>query len=187
MPAAPAIRTANPLSAVTFGMVSAINTLGFGFAIMALMFNSPTASGYGMGVDVWVLSNVILAPYTAWRDQLPGAVGIVQEAGIPLIAGVPTPYVLARKAAGNEVRANLAVGGVLTARALSARDAAIAAALGPFLAARGLDLVGLDIIGDHLTEINVTSAGMSKEMLQQTGVHLGATLLDLLEARARAR
>ncbi|MFM8910329.1 MAG: hypothetical protein ACKOH8_07125, partial [Gemmatimonadota bacterium] len=44
-----------------------------------------------------------------------------------------------------------------------------------------------DIIGDHLTEINVTSAGMFKEMLEQTGVHLGATLLDLLEARARAR
>ncbi len=80
----------SPLSAVTFGMVSAINTLGFGFAIMALMFNGPTASGYGMGVGVWVLSNVILALYTAWRDQLPGAVGIVQEAGIPLIAGAMT-------------------------------------------------------------------------------------------------
>ena len=59
----------SPLSAVTFGMVSAINTLGFGFAIMALMFNGPTASGYGMGVGVWVLSNVILALYTAWHDQ----------------------------------------------------------------------------------------------------------------------
>ena len=104
-----------------------------------------------------------------------------------LVGGVPAPYVLARKATGGEVRANLAVGGVPTARPLSARDAAIAAALGPVLAARGLDLVGLDIIGDHLTEINVTSAGMFKEMQEQTGVHLGATLLDLLEARARAR
>ena len=90
MPAAPATRSINPLGALTFGMVSAINTLGFGFAIMALMFNGPTASGYGIGIGVWVLSNVILALFTAWRDQLPGAVGIVQEAGIPLIAGAMT-------------------------------------------------------------------------------------------------
>ena len=78
------------LSLLTFGTVSAINTLGFGFAIMALMFSGPTASGYGLGVGVFILSNVLYAAYTAWRDRLPGAIGIVQEAGIPLIAAAMT-------------------------------------------------------------------------------------------------
>ena len=104
-----------------------------------------------------------------------------------LIAGVPAPYVLARQATGNEFRANLAVGGVGTARPLSPRDAAIAAALGPVLAARGLDLVGLDIIGDHLTEINVTSAGCFKEIQEQTGARLGAMFLDAVEGMRRTR
>jgi sulfate permease, SulP family len=82
--AAPA--RASGISLLTFGTVSAINTLGFGFAIMALMFSGPAASGYGMGVGVFILSSVIHAVYTAWRDRLPGAIGIVQEAGIPVIA-----------------------------------------------------------------------------------------------------
>ena len=81
---------ARMLSLLTFGTVSAINTLGFGFAIMALMFSGPTASGYGLGVGVFILSNVLYAAYTAWRDRLPGAIGIVQEAGIPLIAAAMT-------------------------------------------------------------------------------------------------
>ncbi len=104
-----------------------------------------------------------------------------------LIAGEPAPYVLARQATGTEFRANLAVGGKGTARPLTPRDAEIAAALGPILAARGLDLVGLDIIGDHLTEINVTSAGCFKEILDQTGVHLGARFLDAIEGMRRPR
>ena len=62
---------ARMLSLLTFGTVSAISTLGFGFAIMALMFSGPTASGYGLGVGVFILSNVLYAAYTAWRDRLP--------------------------------------------------------------------------------------------------------------------
>ncbi|MEK0431767.1 MAG: hypothetical protein RL139_1571 [Gemmatimonadota bacterium] len=104
-----------------------------------------------------------------------------------LIAGVPAASVLARRATGNEVRANMAVGGVGTAQPLSARDRAIGEALGPILAARGLDLVGLDIIGDHLTEINVTSAGCFKEILDQTGVNLGVAYLDAVERLRRPR
>jgi len=74
-----------------------------------------------------------------------------------LIGGEPVPYALARIPQGTEVRGNLAAGGKGVAQALSASDRAIAETLAPILAARGLLLVGLDIIGDRLTEINVTS------------------------------
>lgn len=106
---------ANGLSLLTFGTVSAINTLGFGFAIMALMFSGPTASGYGMGVGVFILSSVLHALYTAWRDRLPGAIGIVQEAGIPVIAAVMSATA-ARMTAPTDVRVAtvLAILGVST-------------------------------------------------------------------------
>ena len=87
---ATAARPANPLGALSYGVISSISTLAFGFAIMALMFNGPTASGYGVGIGIWVVSNAVLALYAAWRDQLPGAVSIVQEAALPLIAGAMT-------------------------------------------------------------------------------------------------
>ena len=76
---------------------------------------------------------------------------------ILLIDGVPVPYALARIPQGSEIRGNLAVGGKGVAQPLSARDREIAEAIGPMLAARGLLVVGLDVIGDCLTEINVTS------------------------------
>lgn len=85
-----AARPANPLGALSYGVISSISTLAFGFAIMAVMFNGPTASGYGVGIGIWVVSNAVLALYAAWRDQLPGAVSIVQEAALPLIAGAMT-------------------------------------------------------------------------------------------------
>ena len=74
-----------------------------------------------------------------------------------VIDGVPVPHSLARIPQGSEIRGNLAVGGKGVAQPLSARDREIAEAIGPVLAARGLLLVGLDVIGDSLTEINVTS------------------------------
>ena len=76
---------------------------------------------------------------------------------ILVIDGVPVPHSLARIPQGSEIRGNLAVGGKGVAQPLSARDREIAEAIGPTLAARGLLLVGLDVIGDSLTEINVTS------------------------------
>ncbi|MCX7742616.1 MAG: glutathione synthase, partial [Tepidimonas sp.] len=88
---------------------------------------------------------------------------------ILLIGGEPVPYALARIPQPGEVRGNLAAGGRGVAQPLSARDEAIARALGPALAARGLLLVGLDVIGEHLTEINVTSPTCFQEITQQTG------------------
>ena len=99
-----------------------------------------------------------------------------------VIAGKPVPFCLARIPQGDEVRGNLAVGGKGVAQALSARDAEIADALGPVLHARGLLLVGLDIIGDSLTEINVTSPTCFQEIFDQTGCDVPALFIDALQA-----
>ena len=99
-----------------------------------------------------------------------------------LIGGKPVPYCLARIPQGSEIRGNLAAGGKGVAQPLSARDREIAEALGPVLLARGLLLVGLDIIGEHLTEINVTSPTCFQEIFDQTGCDVAALYLDALEA-----
>jgi glutathione synthase len=99
-----------------------------------------------------------------------------------VIGGKPVPYCLARIPQGGEVRGNLAVGGKGVAQPLSARDRSIAEALGPILAARGLLLVGLDIIGDSLTEINVTSPTCFQEISDQSGFDVSAMFLDALTA-----
>ncbi|MGH8443370.1 MAG: glutathione synthase, partial [Nevskiaceae bacterium] len=88
---------------------------------------------------------------------------------ILLIGGKPVPHALARIAKAGETRANLAAGGRGVAQPLSRRDQEIAGALGPVLAARGLLLVGLDVIGDCLTEVNVTSPTCFREIQDQTG------------------
>ena len=104
---------------------------------------------------------------------------------ILVIDGVPVPYALARIPQGSEVRGNLAVGGKGVAQALSPRDRAIAEHIGPILAARGLLLVGLDVIGDSLTEINVTSPTCFREISDQTGCDVAALFIDALERQRR--
>ncbi len=99
-----------------------------------------------------------------------------------VIGGKPVPYCLARIPQGGEVRGNLAAGGKGVAQPLTDSDRAIAEALGPILAARGLLLVGLDIIGDSLTEINVTSPTCFQEIADQTGFDVAAMFVDALEA-----
>jgi glutathione synthase len=101
---------------------------------------------------------------------------------ILLIAGKPVPHSLARIPKPGETRGNLAAGGTGVARPLSRRDLEIAGALGPQLAARGLLLVGLDVIGDWLTEINVTSPTCFREITDQTGFNVAGMFLDALEA-----
>jgi glutathione synthase len=101
-----------------------------------------------------------------------------------LIDGEAVPFALARIPQGGEVRGNLAAGGLGVAQPLSDQDRAIAQALGPTLAARGLLLVGLDIIGEHLTEINVTSPTCFQEITQQTGFDVAARFVDALERLA---
>jgi glutathione synthase len=101
-----------------------------------------------------------------------------------VIGGKPVPYCLARIPQGGEVRGNLAAGGKGVAQPLSEGDWAIANALGPTLAARGLLLVGLDVIGDKLTEINVTSPTCFQEITDQTGFDVAAMFVEALEQAA---
>jgi glutathione synthase len=100
---------------------------------------------------------------------------------ILVIGGEPVPFCLARIPQGSEIRGNLAVGGKGVAQPLSARDREIASTLGPILAARGLLLVGLDAIGDSLTEINVTSPTCFQEITDQTGFPVAKMFVDALE------
>ena len=100
---------------------------------------------------------------------------------ILVIGGQPVPFCLARIPQGGEVRGNLAVGGKGVAQALSERDRVIADALGPILYSRGLLLVGLDVIGSSLTEINVTSPTCFQEIFDQTGFDVAAMFIDALE------
>ena len=98
-----------------------------------------------------------------------------------IIGGKPVPYCLARIPQGSEVRGNLAAGGKGVARPLNARDLEIAHALGPVLQSRGLLLAGVDVIGDCVTEINVTSPTCFQEIQQQTGCDVAALFMDALE------
>ena len=99
-----------------------------------------------------------------------------------LMGGQAAPFCLARIPQGSEVRGNLAAGGKGVAQPLSESDWAIARAIAPKLAARGLLLVGLDVIGDKVTEINVTSPTCFQEIQQQTGFDVPAMFVDALEA-----
>jgi glutathione synthase len=101
-----------------------------------------------------------------------------------VIGGKVVPYCLARIPQGGEVRGNLAAGGKGVAQPISARDQEIAKALGPVLAKRGLLLVGLDVIGDCLTEVNVTSPTCFQEIFDQTGFDVAAMFVDALESAA---
>ena len=130
---------------------------------------------------------------TLTRD---GAETIMVQAFLPAIAqgdkrvlvidGEPVPFALARIPQGGEVRGNLAAGGKGVAQPLSDSDWHIARSLGPILAARGLLLVGLDIIGDKLTEINVTSPTCFQEITQQAGFDVSQRFIDALESKLSA-
>jgi len=102
-----------------------------------------------------------------------------------LIAGEPVPFALARIPKPGETRGNLAAGGRGVARPLTERDREIAAALGPVLWAEGLLVVGLDVIGPYLTEVNVTSPTCFVEITEQSGFDVGAMFADALEKAVR--
>jgi glutathione synthase len=104
---------------------------------------------------------------------------------ILVIDGEAVPYCLARIPAEGETRGNLAAGGTGVARPLSERDWEIARTLGPTLKAAGLLLVGLDVIGECLTEVNVTSPTCFQEITQQTGFDVAAMFVDALERQVK--
>ena len=103
-----------------------------------------------------------------------------------IIGGKPVPFCLARIPQGGEVRGNLAAGGKGVAQALNDNDRSIAESIGAVLAPRGLLLIGLDVIGTHVTEINVTSPTCFQEIFDQTGCDVAAIFIDALEAAVKA-
>ena len=137
------------------------------------------ADGLNLGVIIETL-NQGGAQTVMVQKFLPG---IAQgDKRVLLIGGKPVPFCLARIPQGGEVRGNLAAGGKGVAQPISARDREIAEALGPILFARGLMLVGLDIIGESLTEINVTSPTCFQEITDQMGCDVAALFWDSVEA-----
>lgn len=104
---------------------------------------------------------------------------------ILLVDGEPVDYCLARIPQGDEFRGNLAAGGRGEGRPLSERDRWIAAQVGPEMKRRGMRFVGLDVIGDYLTEVNVTSPTCVRELDAQYGLNIAGTLFDALEAGLR--
>lgn len=98
-----------------------------------------------------------------------------------LIGGKVAPFCLARIPQAGEVRGNLAAGGTGVAQPISQRDREIGATLAPILQERGLLLVGLDVIGEYLTEINVTSPTCFQEIHQQAGFNVAHMMIDALE------
>lgn len=102
---------------------------------------------------------------------------------ILVVDGEPVPYALARIPAQGETRGNLAAGGTGQGQPLSERDLWIARQVGPTLKEKGLIFVGLDVIGDYLTEINVTSPTCVQELDKQFGLNISALLMDHIVAK----
>ena len=105
---------------------------------------------------------------------------------ILMVDGEPVPYTLARIPADGETRGNLAAGGRGVAQALTEKDRWIAEQVAPALKARGLLLVGLDVIGDCLTEINVTSPTCMREIDAQFGTDIGMDVMNAVENKLLA-
>ena len=101
---------------------------------------------------------------------------------ILLVDGVPVDYCLARIPQGDEFRGNLAAGGRGEGRPLTERDRWIAAQVGPEMKRRGMRFVGLDVIGDWLTEVNVTSPTCIRELDKQFGINIAGMLFDAIES-----
>lgn len=135
--------------------------------------------------------NVILETLTGG-----GALALVQKyipeikAGdkrILLVDGEPIPFALARIPQGDEFRGNLAAGGRGEGRPLTDRDREIAAEVGPWLRKNGMLFVGLDVIGNYLTEINVTSPTCVRELDAQFGLNIAGNLFDAVEQRLNVK
>ncbi len=104
---------------------------------------------------------------------------------ILMVDGEPVPYALARIPKEGETRGNLAVGGRGEGVALSQRDLWIARQIGPALQQRGILFAGLDIIGDYLTEINVTSPTCIRELDALYQLNISAGLMDCIEQKLK--
>lgn len=135
--------------------------------------------------------NVVLETMTADGTRFTMAQRYIPQVAegdkrILLIDGEAVPYALARMPAPGETRANLATGGTGVGVPLSERDRWICAQVGPVLQERGLLFVGLDVIGDYLTEINVTSPTCIRELDKLYGLNISARLMDAIERHRHA-
>lgn len=102
---------------------------------------------------------------------------------ILVVDGVPVSHALARMPAAGETRGNLAAGGTGVAVPLSDRDRQIAETIGPELVRKGVLFAGIDVIGDWVTEINVTSPTCARELDEQCGLDIGSQFMDAIEKR----
>lgn len=137
-------------------------------------------------------TSVIIETLTAHGSRFVMAQRFIPEISqgdkrILLVDGQPAPYALARIPAAGEVRGNLAAGGSGVGVPLSARDRWICAQVGPELRRRGLLFVGLDVIGDYLTEINVTSPTCIRELDKEFGLDIGGELMEAIARRLASR
>ncbi|KAK0361401.1 hypothetical protein LTR94_023498 [Friedmanniomyces endolithicus] len=139
----------------------------------------PLDDGVNIGSTLEMLTEMGTRPIMAQR-YIPEIVE--GDKRILLVNGEPIPYCLARIPQNGEVRGNLAAGGLGQARPLTENDKAIAAKVGPFLREKGLVFVGLDVIGNYVTEINVTSPTCIREIDAQFGTSIADDLFDVLEA-----
>ncbi|MCU8005373.1 MULTISPECIES: glutathione synthase [Shewanella] len=135
---------------------------------------------------------VIIETLTSYGQQYAMAQAFIPEITkgdkrILVVDGEPVPYALARIPMKGETRGNLAAGGSGVAQPLSDSDWAIARAIGPELKKRGLIFVGLDVIGDKLTEINVTSPTCIREIQAAFDVDITGMLMDAIEARLNTK
>ena len=133
-------------------------------------------------------TNVVIETLTAHESRYAMAQRFIPEITqgdkrILLIEGEPIPYALARVPAPGETRGNLAAGGTGVGVPLSERDRWICAQVGPMLRQKGLLFVGLDVIGDYLTEINVTSPTCIRELDRLYNLHISAKLMDAIANR----
>jgi glutathione synthase len=136
--------------------------------------------------------NVILETLTEFGKQTIMAQRYLPEISdgdkrILMINGEPVPYSLARIPSSGETRGNLAAGGTGRAQPLSERDLWITAQIGPTLREKGLLFVGLDVIGDYLTEINVTSPTCIRELNSAYDLDIGGQLMDCIETQLQNR
>ncbi|MEB5477187.1 glutathione synthase [Acinetobacter pollinis] len=137
-----------------------------------------SAAGANIGSTLEMLTQLGNQPIMAQRYIPEITAG---DKRILMVNGEPIPYCLARIPQNGEVRGNLAAGGRGEARPLTEKDKEIAAQIGPFLREKGLIFVGLDVIGDYVTEINVTSPTCIREIDTQFGTSIADTLFDVLE------
>ncbi|WP_269913952.1 glutathione synthase [Acinetobacter sp. HY1485] len=139
-------------------------------------------TGHNIGATLETLTDMGQRPIMAQR-YIPE---ITQgDKRILMINGEPVPYCLARIPQNGEVRGNLAAGGLGEARPLTEKDKEIAAQVGPFLKEKGLIFVGLDVIGEYVTEINVTSPTCIREIDTQFGTSIADQLFEVIEQKVQ--